>query len=181
MAKLNTTIPVRDPEGKLVVLEAGKTVPKWAEELITTPGVWAKDDDDNGAGDDSEKSAIVTELTVSRDDLYDAFVLAEESGLSLDEAEALVAAVLEIFNLDLPARLGDAESTEATSGEPNDEALVIPPKSGAGSGVEAWAAYAKAAVDRAGLKIAFEPDATRGDIIEALETAKIATEAPKGS
>jgi hypothetical protein len=61
-------------------------------------------------------------------------------------------------------------------GSDEDAPLVIPPKAGTGSGADAWRAYAVEAVKRAGLNIAFDDAATRGDIIAALDDAKIATE-----
>lgn len=63
----------------------------------------------------------------------------------------------------------------AQAGE-NVEPLVIPPKAGAGSGVDAWRAYAVEAIKRAGLNIAFDDAASRSDIIAALDAEKIATE-----
>lgn len=173
MAKLNTTVPVRDPYGKLHILEAGKTVPKWAEELITNPDVWASDDEN---ADGATAILDVVELTVTRDELEEAFGLAEAADLSLEDAEAIVTAVLQIFNLELPA----AEKSTADEGG-SDEPPVIPPRSGSGSSVEAWASYAKVAIERAGLHIEIPSDAARSDIIEALDAAKIPTDAPKGS
>ncbi len=61
-------------------------------------------------------------------------------------------------------------------GSDEEPELIIPPKAGAGSGADAWRAYAVEAVKRAGLNIAFDDAATRGDIIAALDDAKIATE-----
>lgn len=65
---------------------------------------------------------------------------------------------------------GDGEE----SGE--DTPLVIPPKAGAGSSADAWRDYASKATARAGLNIEFDAEASRGDIIAALDDAKIATE-----
>lgn len=56
------------------------------------------------------------------------------------------------------------------------EALVIPPKAGRGSSADAWRRYASEAAERADLKIEFDDDAKRDDIITALEEAKIPTE-----
>ncbi|MDD7930074.1 hypothetical protein [Microbacterium thalli] len=61
-------------------------------------------------------------------------------------------------------------------GSDEDAPLVVPPKAGAGSGADVWRAYAVEAAKRAGLKIAFDDAASRGDIIAALDDAKIATE-----
>lgn len=60
--------------------------------------------------------------------------------------------------------------------EPTPEALVIPPKAGRGSNADAWRDYAGKAAERAGLKIEFDDDAKRDDIITALEEAQIPTE-----
>lgn len=57
------------------------------------------------------------------------------------------------------------ESAEAPSEKPDG----IPPKGGAGSSTEAWAAYAAG-------KVEVGPDATRDDIIAALEAAGVPTE-----
>lgn len=60
--------------------------------------------------------------------------------------------------------------------EPTSDALVIPPKAGRGSSADAWRDYAGKAAERAGLKIEFDDDAKRDDIITALEEAQIPTE-----
>lgn len=54
--------------------------------------------------------------------------------------------------------------------------LEIPPKKGPKATVEAWREYGLAAAKRAGLNIDIPADAGRGDIIEALAEAGIATE-----
>jgi hypothetical protein len=61
------------------------------------------------------------------------------------------------------------------SGSPA-EALTIPPKGGAGSGKDAWRAYAVKAATAKGVNIEIPDEATREDIIEALEGAQIPTE-----
>lgn len=65
---------------------------------------------------------------------------------------------------------------DSGDGEPAGQALQAPPKSGAGSGAEAWRDYATKAVAAAGLNIDIPADAGRGDIIDALNSAGIATE-----
>jgi len=71
---------------------------------------------------------------------------------------------------------GAPETSAAGSTQSEDAgSLVIPPKVGAGSGTDTWRAYAIEAGKRAGLKLDIAEDARRGDIIDALEAAKIAT------
>jgi len=70
-----------------------------------------------------------------------------------------------------------AESpTAATSAAPADFPLPIPAKGGPKATAEAWGAYAVQEIAARGLKIEIPADATRGDIIEALEGAGIPTE-----
>lgn len=66
---------------------------------------------------------------------------------------------------------GDGGGSAETPGE-----LTAPPKAGAGSGTDAWRAYAVAAVKAKGLQVEIPDTATRADIIEALEAAQIPTE-----
>lgn len=54
--------------------------------------------------------------------------------------------------------------------------LVVPPLVGAGSSTDAWRAYAVKATEAVGLKLDIAADAKRGDIVEALKGAGIATE-----
>jgi hypothetical protein len=51
-----------------------------------------------------------------------------------------------------------------------------PPRGGAGSGADAWRAYAAAATEKKGMQIEIPDDATRDDIIEALKGADIPVE-----
>lgn len=53
---------------------------------------------------------------------------------------------------------------------------VMPPKGGPGSGAPAWRDYATAEVAKRGLNIEIPDDASRDDIITALEEAQIPTE-----
>ena len=64
----------------------------------------------------------------------------------------------------------------ASEPEVASEALVIPPKVGRGSSADAWREYAGKAAEKAGLRIEFDDDAKRDDIITALEEAQIPTE-----
>lgn len=52
----------------------------------------------------------------------------------------------------------------------------VPAKAGRGSSADAWKAYAEAAIADRGLHIDIPDDATRTDIIEALQEAQIPTE-----
>lgn len=61
-----------------------------------------------------------------------------------------------------------------TSDAPAPAQLEAPPRGGAGSGVEAWAAYAAAAA------VPVDADATREDIIAALDAAGVPTGAGDG-
>lgn len=69
-----------------------------------------------------------------------------------------------------------AEPDPASELEVTPEALVIPPKAGRGSSADAWRDYAGKAAETAGLRIEFDDDAKRDDIITALEEAQIPTE-----
>ncbi len=73
----------------------------------------------------------------------------------------------------------DAPATPAASdpavGE-TTETLTVPPTTGAGSGTDVWRDYAVKATATAGLQLDIADDAKRGDIIEALKGAGIATE-----
>lgn len=71
-----------------------------------------------------------------------------------------------------PAGQDDAGAGSTT---PQDAPLVVPPKAGAGSSVDAWRDYAEKATKAAGLNLDIADDATRADIIAALDDAKIAT------
>lgn len=82
-----------------------------------------------------------------------------------------------------------SEATKAPKGTPAPESaaggttgasvtgsLTVPPFVGAGSSTDAWRAYAVSATAAAGLQLDIAADAKRGDIIEALKGAGIATE-----
>lgn len=87
------------------------------------------------------------------------------------EPQDLLAQVASHFEIELHgAPEGDG------GGSDEDAPLVIPPKAGAGSSADAWRDYATKATARAGLNIEFDAEASRGDIIAALDDAKIATE-----
>lgn len=62
------------------------------------------------------------------------------------------------------------------TGSPDASTLAPPPRGGAGSGADAWRAYAAAAAGKKGLEIEIPEDATRDDIIKALEGADIPVE-----
>lgn len=59
---------------------------------------------------------------------------------------------------------------------PAKPALTVPPKAGPGSGAKAWREYAAQAAAAAGLSIDIPEDASKADIIEALDEAQIPTE-----
>jgi hypothetical protein len=65
---------------------------------------------------------------------------------------------------------------ESPTGSENGDSLPVPPLTGAGSGTDVWRAYAIAAAAKAGLQLEIADDAKRGDIVEALKSAGIATE-----
>lgn len=69
-----------------------------------------------------------------------------------------------------------ASPQEPASASSETNVLEPPPKSGAGSAADAWRDYALKAATAAGLQIDIPSGATRADIIEALENAKIRTE-----
>jgi hypothetical protein len=63
-----------------------------------------------------------------------------------------------------------ADTADADSGAESGDGSGIPPKGGAGSGKDAWKAYADS------LGVAVDDDATRDDIVAALEAAGHPTE-----
>lgn len=65
---------------------------------------------------------------------------------------------------------------ESPTGSESAGSLAVPPLTGAGSSTDAWRAYAVAATKAAGLQLDIPADAKRGDIVEALKSAGIATE-----
>lgn len=69
---------------------------------------------------------------------------------------------------------GKLSKKDAAASKPVE--VVIPPKGGPGSGADAWRTYAVAEVEQRGLNIEIPDDASRDDIITALEEAKIPTE-----
>lgn len=60
---------------------------------------------------------------------------------------------------------------ESTEAQAEESAVELPPKTGAGSGVKVWRAFAAAK------NVEVAEDASRDDVIEALETAGILTDA----
>lgn len=71
---------------------------------------------------------------------------------------------------------GAADPAGSSTGSEDDDPLTPPPLVGAGSSTDAWRDYASKAVKKAGLELQVAPDAKRGDIVEALKGAGIATE-----
>lgn len=74
-----------------------------------------------------------------------------------------------------PATSSPAEKLPADGGGATTP-VPIPPKSGAGSGIDAWRAYAVDAIGRAGQHIDIPDDVKRDELIAALTEAKIPTE-----
>lgn len=75
-----------------------------------------------------------------------------------------------------PAPAAADSAADGTTGATGAGSLTVPPIVGAGSSTDAWRAYAVAATAAAGLQLDIADDAKRGDIIEALKSAGIATE-----
>lgn len=72
---------------------------------------------------------------------------------------------------------GTPETPAVGPTQPADTgSLTPPPLAGAGSGADAWREYAKQSTAAAGLTLEIADDAKRGDIVEALKSAGIATE-----
>lgn len=72
--------------------------------------------------------------------------------------------------------VGSHLTAKSSSAKPEEPASRIPPKAGPGSGAKAWREYATEAVATAGLNIEIPSDASKSDIIEALDEAQIPTE-----
>lgn len=77
---------------------------------------------------------------------------------------------------DSGAQSGVDGASGSDGGSQDAETLQVPPKGGAGSGADAWRAYAVGAAKAKGLNIEIPEGAGREDIIEALNGAGIATE-----
>lgn len=76
----------------------------------------------------------------------------------------------------VPAGITVGSHLAAGSSKPEQSGSRIPPKAGPGSGAKAWREYAAETVAAAGLNIEIPADASKSDIIEALEEAQIPTE-----
>lgn len=123
MARLRTTVHVKDLDGRNRYFEAGQEVPDWAAEQISNPDVW-----------DGELPAH----------------LQGEQDPSQPPQEPAAPSVL-------PPHEQTAQGGEQGAGGSGE-----PPRSGRGSGKEAWAAYASSQ----GVDVA--EDASRDDIIAQL-------------
>ncbi len=67
-------------------------------------------------------------------------------------------------------------ATQPKKAAPSEVVLEVPPRHGRGSSASAWRAYAERTTAAEGMHIEIPEDASRDDIIEALEGAGIRTE-----
>lgn len=171
---LEGTVHAINQARERVVLKAGDKIP--AGYFVGGHAVEGGDVKDQtppwaSTGTAASASAAATGQEAGREpeSLSDVLDRLVSGGAEPQELLQLVAAHFEI-------ELHSAPDGDDGGGSDEDAPLVIPPKAGTGSGADAWRAYAVEAVKRAGLNIAFDDAATRGDIIAALDDAKIATE-----
>ncbi|WP_345750106.1 hypothetical protein [Microbacterium rhizophilus] len=171
MAKLNTTVVIRDENSVTHVLGPDSEIPEWAEKVITNPNVWAEAPTKRKAskGKTAAKSAPKPEPEPDEDDSEADEIVSDDAD---GDAVELVGDRVEDGD-DTPA-----EVEGASTGDDDTPVMdvAIPPKGGKGSGKAEWRAYALAATAAAGLNIDIPEDATRDDIVEALESADIPTE-----
>ena len=145
--RLVARVTLEDPDTRQhVSFGPGGEVPGWAAALITNPLAWAEDD-----GDEPEDDGADGEASVTDGDEPDA-ADGEASVTDGDEPDA--ASVSD----------GDVTATEDATTVGGDEPDVeAPPRSGAGSGVGAWAKHARA------LGVPVTDDMSRDDIIAAVD------------
>ena len=132
--RLVARVTLEDPDTRQhVSFGPGGEVPGWAAALITNPLAWA-------------------EATVGGDEPEDDGADGEASVTDGDEPED--------DGAETPV---DSEHTETPEGEQPTEGDDAPPRSGAGSGVGAWAKHARA------LGVPVTDDMSRDDIIAAVD------------
>lgn len=78
MGKLNTFVHVHDKDGVSHAFGPNDTLPEWAETLITNPGVWAEEPDDESGSDGLPDGDIDETWTVKQ---LKAYAKAEEIDL----------------------------------------------------------------------------------------------------
>lgn len=134
-------------------------------------------------GDPADQSPPWAQRNAEAVEYVDPLQAAVDAGASPEE---ILAAVAERLGIQVPAEGSQdaqhgAHAQQATA--PGDgaadgsaETLTPPPVAGAGSGTDEWRDYAVKAAAAKGLSLEFDADAKRGDIIEALKGAGIATE-----
>lgn len=164
MARLNTTIHVYDGADVIVYGPGDEVLPQHREQ-ITAPGVW-----EDEPGDEQQSSTTSSESDAGQSGANDATGDAGDSGSDGDDQSGDDSAA--------EAQAGDGAGDSGSDGDDQSAApeIPIPPKGGAGSGKAAWADYAHKAIAARGLQIDIPADATRDDIIAALDDAKIPTE-----
>lgn len=147
MARLNTTIHVYDGADVIVYGPGDEVLPQHREQ-ITAPGVWEDEPETN-----EESSAESTPATAETQPAQES---APEQPETPDESTA---------------EAGEPDSSGDAAVE-----IPVPPKGGAGSGKQAWNDYAVKSLAARGLKIDIPDDASREDIVAALNSAGIPTE-----
>ncbi|GAA3509997.1 hypothetical protein GCM10022234_00190 [Aeromicrobium panaciterrae] len=146
---LATTVILPDPDtGEARVFLAGTVPDEWAADLITNPKAWgegvkpAVDEESDQDADDTYEDDSQDESEQDESD--------DESDTDEEEDES---------DQDPDANESDKESDDS------EVELVEPPRTGEGSGVKAWRAYATAK------NVSFPEDAKRDEIIAAVDAA----------
>ncbi len=140
MARLNNFVHIKHPEtGQAHVFGPADPVPAWAQAAITNPKAWAIAPEQPAPAAAKAPSAPTTAKPAVKP------VEAAASAVAVNDVAA-----------------NDGGGDDSAKPKP-------PPKSGAGSGKEAWSAYATS------LGAEVKPEATREDIIAAIEQAGFPT------
>jgi len=160
---LAASVTVRDDSFRLVTFLAGDTPPAWARARITNPRAW-----EVAPSAEPSPTPEAPEQTSPEEDFDDAPGEAAPVGdVGAGEAPASQAPS------PAPETPAPAESTPETSQADEDligglpARLPEPPKRGAGSGRDAWAAYAR----QPEFGITVTDAMTRDEIIDAVEAA----------
>ena len=183
MAKrLNSTVHVRDDDGRPHAFGPDDDVPGWAAAKITNPAVWGEDVDDDYADSDALASSGAVDLQAQQawqDDMLElAAHLPERFMLELDRlgtaGASLVSYLVEAMNEDAaredanddggPAAGDDAADT-GYGGQPDTGTAPDSSAPARNASREAWAAYAQ------GVGVDVPLDATRDQIRAAVDAA----------
>lgn len=146
MSRLIATVHLPGPDGIPISFGPRDEVPEWARTLITNPAAWTEEP--LAPAEDEEPGAAVEldEPPAATEDDQGSGPAAE---LGTEEGEG--------------AEISAAPDDE--TGQPEPDGVGEPPRTGRGSGLQAWARYAHAA----GVHVS--DDMNRDDIIAAVDAA----------